>query len=192
MTFAIELLADPADAELAGWPEASGDGPLVALGDARSDGTRRSCAGSTVRHGRTTASRSSSSRPPARACGGEPRGPRPTRCSSCRRPLTAMPRLPPPRRCWWAPSAAYATPWPSEPRSAGVALRQAERLDAASLAGAGCIVMAEGSGGALPARAFAVLAAGRLLITPRLETTFGLEDGLDHLEFAAPERRWTP
>ena len=69
----------------------------------------------------------------------------------------------------------------------GVALKQAERLDAAALAGAGCAVMAESPGGALPARAFAVLAAGRLLITPRLETTFGLEDGLDHLEFAGPD-----
>ena len=34
-----------------------------------------------------------------------------------------------------------------------------------------------------------MLAAGRLVLTPRLETTFGLEDGLDHLEFADPTRR---
>ena len=56
---------------------------------------------------------------------------------------------------------------------------------------AGCVVFAESPGGALPARAFAVLAAGRLVLTPRLETTFGLEDGLDHLEFADPDEAVT-
>ena len=49
------------------------------------------------------------------------------------------------------------------------------------------MILPETPGGALPARAFAVLAAGRLLLTPRLDTTFGLEDGLDHLEFADPD-----
>ena len=73
----------------------------------------------------------------------------------------------------------------------GVALTQADRLDAAALAAASCVILAESPGGALPARAFAVLAAGRLLIVPRLDTTFGLEDGLDHLEFADPDEAVT-
>ena len=73
----------------------------------------------------------------------------------------------------------------------GVALTRAERLDAAALAAASCVILAESPGGALPARAFAVLAAGRLLIVPRLDTTFGLEDGLDHLEFADPDEAVT-
>jgi hypothetical protein len=48
-------------------------------------------------------------------------------------------------------------------------------------------VLGEGAERALPARAFAVLAAARLLVVPRLERSFGLEDGLDHLEFADPD-----
>jgi hypothetical protein len=43
----------------------------------------------------------------------------------------------------------------------------------------------------LPARAFSVLAARRLLIVPRASTSFGLEDGLDHLEFDDPEEAVT-
>ena len=73
----------------------------------------------------------------------------------------------------------------------GVALAQAERLDAAGLAAASCVILAESPGGALPARAFAILAARRLLVVPRLETAFGLEDGLDHLEFADPDEAVT-
>jgi hypothetical protein len=73
----------------------------------------------------------------------------------------------------------------------GIPLTQGERLDRAALAEAACVVLADSPGGALPARAFAVLAARRLLIVPRLETTFGLEDGLDHLEFADPDEAVT-
>lgn len=69
----------------------------------------------------------------------------------------------------------------------GVEVDSVDRLDAELLAGAACVILADSPGGALPARAFAVLAAGRLLVTPRLETTFGLEDGLDHLEFGGPD-----
>jgi hypothetical protein len=53
------------------------------------------------------------------------------------------------------------------------------------------VILAESVGGALPARAFAVLAARRLLVVPRLVTTFGLEDGLDHVEFADPDEAVT-
>jgi hypothetical protein len=68
----------------------------------------------------------------------------------------------------------------------GVAVEQVERIDADRLEAAACVILAESPGGALPARAFSVLAAARLLIVPRLSTSFGLEDGLDHLEFAEP------
>ena len=73
----------------------------------------------------------------------------------------------------------------------GAAIERVERLDAGLLAAAGCVVLADGPDRALPARAFAVLAARRLLILPRLETTFGLEDGLDHVEFASPDEAVT-
>ncbi len=43
----------------------------------------------------------------------------------------------------------------------------------------------------LPARSFAVLAARRLLIVPRPPASFGLEDGLDHVEFDDPEEAVT-
>jgi len=69
----------------------------------------------------------------------------------------------------------------------GVEIDSVDRLDAELLAGAACVILADSPGSALPVRAFAVLAAGRLLVTPRLETTFGLEDGLDHLEFGGPD-----
>jgi len=62
-----------------------------------------------------------------------------------------------------------------------------ERLDADVLARVGVVVIAERPGAALPARAFAALAARRLLLVPRLDRTFGLEDGLDHLQFAGPD-----
>ena len=66
----------------------------------------------------------------------------------------------------------------------GVPVEAVERLDAAALSRCACVILADSPGGALPARAPAVLAAGRLLIVPRLRTTFGLQDGLDHLEFS--------
>jgi hypothetical protein len=73
----------------------------------------------------------------------------------------------------------------------GVALEQVDVLDAGALEAASCVILAEAPAGALPARALAVLAAGRLLIVPRLRTSFGLEDGLDHLEFADPDEAVT-
>jgi len=196
MTTGIELLADPADAELAG--TASGAGPLVALSDVRSDGRRP-----LIRWLDRPAGPGDTSSELVIAPAGEGlwrRAPWPA--------ADALFELAPPS----AASAPSAPASPAAPSSApvsaallvggerglrealaaraaerGVALRQADRLDAAALAGVGCVVMAESPGGALPARAIAVLAAGRLLITPRLETTFGLEDGLDHLEFASPD-----
>ena len=62
-----------------------------------------------------------------------------------------------------------------------------ERLDAGVLARVGVVVIAESAGAALPARAFAALAARRLLLVPRVDRTFGLEDGLDHLQFSGPD-----
>jgi hypothetical protein len=69
----------------------------------------------------------------------------------------------------------------------GVPIQPLERLDAARLTEAACVVLADAPRGVLPARAFAVLAARRLLIVPRLERTFGLEVGLDHVEFTDPD-----
>jgi hypothetical protein len=73
----------------------------------------------------------------------------------------------------------------------GVPVELVERLDAGRLSEVACVVLADSPGGALPAQAFAVLAARRLLIVPRLQTTFGLEDGLDHVEFADPDEAVT-
>jgi hypothetical protein len=72
----------------------------------------------------------------------------------------------------------------------GVAIEQVETLHADQLADAACVILAEPEN-AFPARAFAVLAAGRLLILPRVEASFGLEDGLDHLQFIDPEEAVT-
>ena len=69
----------------------------------------------------------------------------------------------------------------------GVPLDEVERLDAHALAEAGCVILADAPQEALPARAFAVLAARRLLIVPRVRVSFGLEDGLDHVEFPDPD-----
>jgi len=180
----IDLLADPADAELAGLPGSGGADVLIALGDA---GIR-------------------DRRPAVRWLD------RPRRSDETQEGLVIAPagvglwrRAP-----WPAADALFDLP----PAGAGAALlvgsksglRDAvaeraaarnvplgctERLDASALAGAGCIVLAEAPGGALPARSFAVLAAGRLLIVPRLTTAFGLEDGLDHLEYADPDEAVT-
>jgi hypothetical protein len=73
----------------------------------------------------------------------------------------------------------------------GVPVATVEHLDAERLSTATAVVVAESPQGALPARAFAVLAARRLLLVPRLDRTFGLEDGLDHLEFAGPDEAVT-
>lgn len=73
----------------------------------------------------------------------------------------------------------------------GVSLEPVHDLDDDALTRASCVVIAETFAGALPARAFSVLAARRLLIVPRVERTFGLEDGLDHVEFADPDEAVT-
>jgi hypothetical protein len=65
----------------------------------------------------------------------------------------------------------------------GVAVEAVDSLDQAAIERAACVILAE-PGEVLPDRAFAVLAAGRILLLPRLSRSFGLEDGLDHLEFA--------
>jgi hypothetical protein len=180
MTVALELIADPADAGLAGVPSPGGEGALVALGDATSDGRTP-----VVRWlDRPAAPDDNLSRYVI-----APAGERLWR----RAPWPAADGLfelsPAPAAAALLVGAERGLYAAIAERAAerGVPLTQADRLDAAALAGAGCVVMAESPGGALPARAFAVLAAGRLLITPRLETTFGLEDGLDHLEFATPD-----
>lgn len=198
MTTGIDLLANPADAGLAGWPGPSGDAApppaaVVALGDATSDGRRP-----LVRWLDRPASPEDTRSELVIAPAGEGlwrRAPWPA--------ADALFELAPASPACASPASASAASASSallvggerglrealagRAAERGIALRQADRLDAAGLAGVGCVVMAESPGGALPARGFAVLAAGRLLITPRLETTFGLEDGLDHLEFASPD-----
>lgn len=72
----------------------------------------------------------------------------------------------------------------------GVELDELDELDAERLAEAACVILTE-PGGILPARSFAVLAARRLLIVARPSASFGLEDGLDHLEFIDPEEAVT-
>jgi hypothetical protein len=72
----------------------------------------------------------------------------------------------------------------------GVAIDEVDELDADLLGDVACVILAE-PGGVLPARSFAVLAARRLLIVPRPPASFGLEDGLDHLEFDDPEEAVT-
>lgn len=57
----------------------------------------------------------------------------------------------------------------------------ADRVTAAELERAGVVAV---PGGRLPGAAFAALAAGRLLVTGRLETSFGLLAQVDHIEVA--------
>jgi len=185
MSLAIELLADSADAELAGAPGTSGDGPVVALGDVSSDGSRPLVRW-LDRPTRPDDGESKLMIAPA----GEGlwrRAPWPAADALFDLQAAAGGAAPPAPALLVGAERGLREAVAARAAERGVALQQAERLDAARLGSADCIVMAESPGGALPARAFAVLAAGRLLITPRLETTFGLEDGLDHLEFAAPD-----
>ena len=58
-------------------------------------------------------------------------------------------------------------------------MRAAARLTVAELQRAAVVVLA----GPLAAGAFAVLAAGRLLIAPRVTPAFGLLAGIDHLAY---------
>jgi hypothetical protein len=221
MSTAIELLADPADAELAGRPAPAGDAPsaptgdapLIALSDATSAG-RRPLVRWLDRPARpedrdaelviapageglwrrapwpaadalfelAPASPASASAGPSSPASASAEAASPASASAeAASPASASPAL------LVGGERGLRDAVAARAAERGVALRQAERLDAAALGGVGCVVMAESPGGALPARGFAVLAAGRLLITPRLETTFGLEDGLDHLEFASPD-----
>jgi hypothetical protein len=177
---ALRVLASPADAGLAGPSTDLGAGPLVVLGDAEPGPTS----------------------PAVRWLDREPR--------DAYRPAERT-IAPAGERLW------RRAPWPAAdalfdlapPRgevallvgadgaareaileraaARGVVLELAERLDAPALARCACVVFAASPGAALPARAPAVLAARRLLIVPRLETTFGLQDGLDHLQFADPD-----
>jgi hypothetical protein len=50
-----------------------------------------------------------------------------------------------------------------------------------ALAAASVVVLTEGHGAPLPDVAWEVLAAGRLLVAPRANPTYGLEPGIDHL-----------
>ena len=67
----------------------------------------------------------------------------------------------------------------------GIRHRDAPELTPADLAGAGVVAFPPRSEGeradAVPAAAFAVLAARRFLIAPRAGVTFGLLPGVDHL-----------
>ena len=64
-----------------------------------------------------------------------------------------------------------------------IAIERVESLDDGAIERAGCIILAD-PGGLPTIEAFDVLAAGRVLLLPRFSGSFGLEDGLDHLEFA--------
>jgi hypothetical protein len=65
----------------------------------------------------------------------------------------------------------------------GVAIDAVDSLDDAAIQRATCVILADPAGP--PSfQAFDVLAAGRILLLPRSSGSFGLEDGLDHLEFA--------
>jgi hypothetical protein len=64
----------------------------------------------------------------------------------------------------------------------GIALEPVDSLDGAAIERAGCVILAEPGGPT--ASAFDVLGAGRVLLLPRFTGCFGLEEGLDHLQFA--------
>lgn len=70
----------------------------------------------------------------------------------------------------------------------GMELEIVDRLDPDALRRAACVVLLDAEPVALPALAPAVLAAGRVLIAPRADITFGFQAQLDHLQFDAPER----
>lgn len=65
--------------------------------------------------------------------------------------------------------------------SGGVEVREADEITVSELRDATAVVLCAAGPGPLPARAPAVMAAGRLLITDRCTTTFGLLPGVDHL-----------
>jgi hypothetical protein len=63
----------------------------------------------------------------------------------------------------------------------GIHAKVADAPLADALADATVIVLAENQGEPLPALAWEVLAAGRLLVAPRADPAYGLEPGIDHL-----------
>ena len=185
MSAPVTLVAEPSDAELAGLaPGGEQDGSVVALGEASGDGrvpavrwldrvSREDDAGAGLAH--RSAGDGLWRRAPWPAADG----------------LFELPEAPGAPALLVGAEAGLREAVAERAAARGVALTQAERLDAAALDAASCVILAESPGGALPARAFAVLAARRLLVVPRLETAFGLEDGLDHLEFADPDEAVT-
>jgi hypothetical protein len=196
---ALTVLAEPADAGLAGLPGAAG-GPTVALGAARAD---EPAAVRWLDDAPPTQTEPATERPIAPAADGpRPMSPRPAAERLIAPAGAGLWRVAP----WPAADALFeigsatgrrilvaggahglAAAVAERAGARGLDVERVERLDAAQLAAAACVVLGEGAEGALPARAFAVLAAGRLLVVPRLERSFGLEDGLDHLEFADPD-----
>jgi hypothetical protein len=182
----LSVVAEPEDASLAGPPDGPGgkDGPVVALGAA--------AAADTLPAVRWLDRAPSADDPPAERLMG-PVGDGLWRVA----PWPAADALfeldsAVGDRCLVAGADAEAREALAERAAVrGAPIEQVEQLDAARLAEVACVVFADSPGGALPARAFAVLAARRLLILPRLETGFGLEDGLDHVEFASPDEAVT-
>jgi len=72
-------------------------------------------------------------------------------------------------------------------RSRGITVSDEPRLTATALERAASVLLlpsAGVAGEALPLEAMAVLAARRLLIVPRCRVAFGLQPGIDHLQFA--------
>ena len=67
---------------------------------------------------------------------------------------------------------------------AGVPVVARERLTLADLQIAAVVILPSVPGAPLPARALAVLAAGRLLVTGRCLPAFGLQPGIDHIAAA--------
>jgi hypothetical protein len=65
----------------------------------------------------------------------------------------------------------------------GVPAQEAARLDSGRLLAAAVILFAGAPGEPLPAHAPAVLAAGRVLVVPRAEPSFGLLPAVDHLSY---------
>lgn len=65
----------------------------------------------------------------------------------------------------------------------GVPAERAGRLDRQRLLAAAVVVFAGAAGEPLPAHAPAVLAAGRVLVVPRAEPSFGLLPAVDHLAY---------
>jgi hypothetical protein len=185
MTPGLRLIADPPDVSLAGvLPGRDEGGPVVALGDAPAEGATpvlrwldRASDPADARAGRLAAPAGDGlwRRAPWPAADG----------------LFELPQAPGASALLVGAETGLREAVAERAAARGLDLKEADRLDAAALGAASCVILAESPGGALPARAFAVLAARRLLIVPRLETAFGLENSLDHLEFTDPDEAVT-